>query len=120
DAAKYAYSWGKPADPGFPLDAETKKALAGVKLKRLDVKVRGVAFTMLAPEGAKAAEDVLQGGFVVEHGERFKIKIDFGKPNIKVAREAWKRLADDNDRFAAIVVEGDTYGLYKTVRKVVE
>jgi hypothetical protein len=120
DKSKYAYSWTKPPEPSFPLDAETKKVLASVNLKPLDVKVRGAEFTMLAPEGAKVAEDALQGGFVVEQGERFKIAINFGKPNIKLAREGWKQLADDNDRFAGVLVEGDAFGLYKTVRKIGE
>jgi Leucine-rich repeat (LRR) protein len=120
---QYAYAWDKPKPPdtGFPLDDETKKAIAGVKLKPLDVKVRGAEFTMLAPEGAKVAEDNLEGGFLIQQGDNFKMKIQFGKPNFKLALEGWKkRTADLGDRFGGVVVQRDNLVVYKTVRKIVE
>ena len=73
DPKRYAVAWNKPPDPprGFDLAGETKKALAGVTLKPLDVKLGHLQMTLQAPAGATVEDNGFE--VAVTHGERFTI-----------------------------------------------
>src|SRR5262249_21237104 len=72
----------EPDKPGPPLsiEEEAKAAVAGVQFVPLDMKLNGIEFTMQAPQGATAREDIF--GTKVKHGERFQLELGLGQRDL--------------------------------------
>jgi hypothetical protein len=113
DPRRYAVPWDRAAARG-PLDLQegTKKALAGVTLKPLDIRFKGVEFTIQAPEGAKVTEVI--GGLAVSQGDRFNLIIETGRLNLNLVKTRWPA---QTKRWLGVVAEQGDCLVFRAVSK---